>query len=276
MSDIHVIKIMDYFGKFSDIDVFLDYTLGSMGNQQAIKKTLRKWTNGIPELLLGLHIENTSLSPEQMADVVINGTAKIKQNFLSKFHDSKKTVLNMSLVMSCTILEMFFEHVFLTVMAAKPETMLRLSKDKNITLDKLLKFKTLDDALNEFREKYINHIMRQGTREILQAFDSIGISIEKVFSWENFTDEAQKELQGWDADKLVSIFEERHSIVHDNALPISTIDEFNVRKEFFTKLAWNLSIQTAQKFGKHGVVLDLLQMVTQPAVNPADTTSPTG
>jgi len=252
----HVVKTFEYIGKFSDICLFLDYSLNAMEYPDVKRRSLQKWMNGIPDLVRNERFINKNLPKEQLEKFALKAEEQIKESYLNKFNNSNKIILNMSLVMICTVMEMFFEHIFLTIMNANPQTLLTLTKDRNITLEQLLKFNDYDKVLDHFKEKYVEHITRQGTKEILNAFDSVGIKTNSIFSWSNCTDEVQKQFASWNDKKLIDIFNERHSIVHDNHYPINNIQEFILRKDFFTIIIGNLSIEIWHKFYKYGVILD--------------------
>ena len=257
----HVVKTFEYIGKFSDICLFLDYSLNAMVYPDVKKGALQKWMNGIPSLVRDERFINKALPKEQLEKFALKFEEQIKESYLKKFNDCNKIILNMSLVMICTAMEMFLEHIFLTIMNANPQTLLTLSKDRNITLEQLLKFNDYDKVLDHFKEKYIEHITRQGTKEILNAFDSVGIKTNSLFSWSDFTDEVQKQFASWNDKTLIDIFNERHSIVHDNLYPINDIQEFVLRKDFFTKIILNLSVETWHKFYKYGVILDSHELI---------------
>jgi hypothetical protein len=98
-------------------------------------------------------------------------------------------------------------------------------------------------------------------REILKAFDTIGIETSRVFSWVDFTEEVQLKFAHWNDQKLVEIFDERHSIVHDNAMLLQSIEQLLLRQDFFTKLILNIGIQTWRKFHRYGVILEQHELV---------------
>lgn len=252
----HVVKTFEYIGKFSDICLFLDYSLNAMEYPDVKRRSLQKWTNGIPELFRDERFINKALPKEQLEKFALKAEELMKEAYLKKFNDCNKIILNMSLVMICTVMEMFFEHILLIIMDANPQTLLTLSKDRNITLEQLLKFNDYDKVLDNFKRKYIEHITRQGSKEILNAFDSVGIKTNSIFSWSNCTDEVQKQFASWNDKTLIDIFNERHSIVHDNHYSINNVQEFILRKDFFTIIIGNLSVETGHKFYNYGVILD--------------------
>jgi hypothetical protein len=254
----HVIETFTFIGKLSDVYLFLDYALNAMNEPIVHSKALSKWMKGVPEMARDMPLVNKeSLSAKDYETFVSQFEEMMKQSYIRKFNESKRTVLNLSLVMMCTILELFFEHVFDVIFNANSQTLLSLSKDKNITVEQFLKHTTYDDVLNEFIHKSTDHIIMQGTKEILKVFDNIGIKTNKVFSWSNFTKEVQLQFADWTDAKLYDIFQERHSIVHDHATPLQSVQELFLRQNFFTNIMINISTQAWHKFYKYSVILDV-------------------
>jgi len=254
----HVVETLTFMGKLSDVYLFLDYALNAMGEPLVQKKALSKWMQGIPELLRDEKLLNkAAISKKEYEAFVLRAEDGMKESYIRKFNESKKVVLNLSLVMMCTVMELFFEHIFNLICKANSGALLCLSKDKNITLEQFLTFATYDAVLNEFIQKTTDHIIREGTKEVLKAFNNIGMKTAEIFSWDMFTEDVQTRFADWKDAKLFDIFEERHSIVHDNAMPIQSIEDLLVRQEFFVKIILNISIQTWHKFYKYGVILDI-------------------
>lgn len=253
----HVIETFTFIGKLSDVYLFLDYALNAMDEPMVHSKALSKWMKGVPEMVRDVKLVNkAALSAKDYEAFVLRSEERMKESYIRKFNESKKSVLNLSLVMMCTVLELFFEHVFDVIFKANSQTLLSLSKDKNITVDQFLKYATYDDVLNKFIQKSTDHIIGEGTKEVLKAFDNIGIKTNNIFLWTDFTKEVQFRFADWTDVKLYDIFQERHSIVHDSAMPLQSVEELLLRQDFFTKIMLNISIQTWHKFYKYGVILD--------------------
>lgn len=253
----HVIDTFSFIGKLSDIYLFLDFSLNAMDEPIVQKKALSKWMDGVSDMVRDEgFINKAAFSEKDLEAFALNAEERIKESYLSKFKVSKITVLNLSLVMMCTIVELFFEHVFAVIFKANPKILLTLSKDKNITLEQFMKYSKYEDVFNEFVQKTIDHIIGQGTKEVLKAFDRIGMKKNKIFSWIAFSEEVQLRFADWTETRLSDIFQERHSIVHDNAIPLQSVEELLFRKDFFTKIMLNISVQAWHKFYKDGVILD--------------------
>lgn len=258
----HVIETISFLGKLSDVYLFLDYALNAMDEPIVKKKSLTKWMGGFADLVRNAgFIKKGGLSEKEFEGLALQAEKAMKESYVKKFNDSKKTVLNLSLVMMCTVMELFFEHVFTVVFKANSQALLSLSKDKSITLDQLLKHTTYDEVLDELIQKSVDRTIRGGVKEILKVFDTIGIETNTVFSWNHFTKEVQLKFANWNDQKLVEIFDERHSIVHDNAMPFESIEQLELRQDFFTKLILNIGIQAWRKFHRYGVILEEHQLV---------------
>jgi hypothetical protein len=253
----YIIETFGFTGKLTDVYLFLDFALTGIKDNQVQKKALAKWMKAAPEIARDHRFVNKENFPGQDLEKVALGIEEtVRNNYIVQFQHSQLTVLNLSLVMICTVLELFFEHVLTLIYTAQPKALLSFSKDKGILLEQFLKSSTYDGVLEEFIKKTTDQVIRQGTMEILKAFSVVGIKTKSIFSWETFTDEVQNRFFGWDEQKLNSIFLDRHSVVHDNALALQSVDDFFLGMEFFEKIILNISFLVHEKFGKYGVIMD--------------------
>jgi hypothetical protein len=148
-------------GKLSDVYLFLDYTLNAMEEPIVKQKALQKWIDGTLALVRDQRFIRKAAVPEKEFEAaVLQAEEAVKESYVRKFNDSRKTILNLSLVMMCTVMELFFEHVFAVIFKANSQALLSLSKEKNITLEQLLKHATYDDVLNGFIRKTIDTTIR--------------------------------------------------------------------------------------------------------------------
>ena len=275
----HTIETISFLSKLSDIYLFLDYASSAMSEPSVKQKALGKWMYRALNSLRDSKLVNREALPlEEFAAFQVRAEEAIEESFLEKFNHSNKTILNLSLVMMCTVMELFFEHIFTVVLKTNPKTLLGLSKDKNVTVEQFLNYSSYDEVLGEFISKSIDRIIRQGTKEILKAFDTIGIKTSQVFSWSNFAEDAQLQFADWNSGKLVEVFDERHSIVHDDAMPLESLEELLQRKEFFDMIIISMSVQTWRKFHNYGVILDIQEQmrgnVEAPGGNPTGSPPP--
>jgi hypothetical protein len=118
--------------------------------------------NGVPELVRDERLINReALLGDEFEKFALRLEESFKESYLTKFKQARPVVLNLSLVMMCTIIELFFEHVLALIFAANPKTLLALSRDKNISVEQFLKNSTyeavLEEALLESRKKKCSH-----------------------------------------------------------------------------------------------------------------------
>jgi len=258
----HVIETFSFTGKLLDVYLFLDYALNAIEDPLVQKKALSKWMKGVPEMVRDEKlIKKGTFSEKEFEEFVLRAEQGMKESYIKKFNESKKVVLNLSLVMMCTVMELFFEHVFNVICKANSRTLLCLSKDKNITLEQFLTYATYDDILSEFIQKTTDRIIRDGTKEVLKTFNNIGIKTPEIFSWDMFTEDVQIHFADWKDAKLFEIFQERHSIVHDNAMPLQSLEDLITRQNFFTRIILNISFLTWHKFYKYGIILDYHELI---------------
>lgn len=254
--DTYTLQTFAYLNKLSDVTLFLIYSRNCFENPFIKEEELKKLMDGVPELVRTEGLYKEDLSAEQIEELATEYEKRMADSFREKLNKSKKVVYNLGLVMLCTIVEMFLDHLLETIFDANPKTLLIISKEKNIALERFLRFETYEEVLQDFKNKYLNHFNRQGIEVKLQDLQKLGIKMEKIFSWVKFDESVQKSLAGSDQNTLIAVFNKRHSIVHNNLYPIAYLDEVLIMKDFFEKIIVNFSIATFQKFKKHGVILD--------------------
>jgi hypothetical protein len=254
----HIIDTFGYISRLTDIHVFLDFALNAMDHPEAHQKALAKWTAGIPRLVRNEKLIDREYVPGgDFEKFALHFEERLRESFLNKFKRSRVIFLNLSLVLMCTNLELFFVHVLASIFTANPKALLTLSKERSISVEEFLKNSTYDSVLEEFIKRTTDHIIRHGTKEILETFHKIGIKTEDVFSWAKFTEEVRVRFSGWDGGRLRRIFSERHSIVHNNSYPLKSVESLLLRQEFFIKLILNISFLAQAKFYKYGVICAL-------------------
>jgi hypothetical protein len=254
---VQVIGVFDYSNRLSDVVLFVDFSLNAYADAGARERELAKWMAGVPELVR----TEAFYKKKPPEEIFRRFEQEMEQRFRDKFAKANEIVLNLGLVFLCTVFENFLEHVLKVVFDCNPKTLLSISKEKNLTLERALELRSYDEILQEFKDKYLYHFNRQGMEEKLKAFYSIGFEKEKLFSWELFTDEIKKRYSAWDDRTLIDILNKRHSIVHDSQYPLANIDEFLLMKDFLVKLVFNFGMMASKKYYKYGALLDAHAMM---------------
>lgn len=254
---VQVIGVLDYSNRFSDVVLFVDFSLNAYADAGVRERELAKWMAGVPELVR----TEAFYKKKPPKEVFRRFEQEMEQRFRDKFAKANEIVLNLGLVFLCTVFENFLEHVLKVVFYCNPKTLLGISKEKSLTLERALELRSYDEVLQEFKDKYLYHFNRQGMEEKLKAFYSIGFKKEKLFSWEIFTEEIKTRYSAYDDMTLIDIFNKRHSIVHNNQYPVVNIDEFLLMKDFLVKLVFNFGMMASKKYYKYGALLDAHAMM---------------
>lgn len=254
----HVIQTWAYVGKLLDLWMYLDYAMSGMNDPALKAVVLSRWMEGIPEMLRDeQYVDKAAVTPEVFEQFVSGAEERIRAGYVKKLEDSQRTVLNLHLVMMCTTLELYFEHVFMILFRAQRGTLLALSSDKTITLKEFMDSGSYEKVDELFVSRTTDRILRAGTKEVLRSFAKIGIETSTIFSWSTFNEKIKEQFATWNDANLHSVFEERHSIVHDNVMPISNVGDLRMRRVFFQNIVLNIGRQCWKKFHSHGVILDM-------------------
>ncbi|MCX6574816.1 MAG: hypothetical protein NTV82_00305, partial [Candidatus Aminicenantes bacterium] len=138
------------------------------------------------------------------------------------------------------------EDIFLS----KNESIIGLSEQKNITLSEIIKYRSHENIISYFKDKVLKAFSRASTEDQFKKyFGPLGFDVSKFFNMAIFNDEVQQKLTGWDLDKLIAIFNERHDIVHNGKKPLNSLEDLLIRREFFEKIVLNIAIELNLKFG---------------------------
>lgn len=257
----HIVRTFEYLKRASDTFLLVDYIEKASENESLQKQVLNKWMSGVSEMVRdkGLYVEN--LAADKIEEAAQHLEKEMAQGYKEQFDKLKITVLNMNLVMLCTVLEIFFEHVLKTIFDANPKILLKKG-EKNINLKRFLELGSYEEVLNTFKEKLIDETIRGGTKEILNFFELIGINKKDLFLWEgDYGDDGCVQLQKWDDENLIFIFNKRHEIVHEAKSALIEVQELVLIKVFFDRVMINLSRCALKKFSQYNLRLDLQSMV---------------
>lgn len=189
-------------------------------------------------------------------------TDSLEKEFQRRLEEGSETkaaqypawLINQGLVSLCTIFDVFLEGLVDAIFCARVEALYGVAGAKNLELKRLVELGSLDAILSDFRAKEVKAF---GFQEIRERFTylsrRLGLDTESTFRFERFTDEARKALQNWNLNRLVSVYEQRHDIVHRDDRPLKKVEEFEEIYEVFCKLVLDLS---AQAQSVHNVLND--------------------
>jgi hypothetical protein len=181
---------------------------------------------------------------------------KFKKTFLSG-EPAKELLLNLGLVMLCTQLELFINHLVDVVLAVEPRRLMDLASDKQMTAKEIVELGEYDRILQRLRDKVIDEIDREGTRGkfVKQLGERLGlIGADQIKIAPTFEGLRPGVFKEWDLERLVAVFEQRHGIVHRGELSVSDLDYLEKVGLFFGAIQTVLTINAVRKYN---VKLDL-------------------
>jgi hypothetical protein len=136
---------------------------------------------------------------------------------------SKELVYNLSLVMLCTEVEIFLEHLIDVILMKDPRRLKDIASQKQLTAAELVDLKDYDNVMREVRRKAIKEIINSNTRDVFVKHlgNRIGLFEEKELVWKN----ARRK---WGLSEIEAAWKARHEIVHEGRLPCT--------KEYFQQV----------------------------------------
>lgn len=251
------IKMLDFISKISDAFFMAHNTLKNLSLRESQELMISDMMYGLDDLLQELEDNKTILinDPQKINEFKNNIKQSLHNMNLSKIKKYPLILLNQSLVMLCTIMEIFFIHILESIIDAAPKTLLGLANKKEITLEKVLDLKDYKLIIEDFKNKTIEDFSRQGLGKKFRIFKILGIDTDKIFDYSKLKKIAQERLKNHDFKKLDEIFNKRHDIVHQNKLPLNNLDELSSIKDFFDKIIVNFSLIV---YDKYNIPLDIM------------------
>lgn len=250
------IRTAEFLSKISDVYFVIYNTLNIIKRPDVQKFIVNTMMQGTDKMLQELEDQKVFNSDDSYKSDELKKQIyqQLKELNAKKVQDYVPVLLNQNLVMLCTIMEIFFVHILEIIIKCEPKTLIGLSVEKEITLQRAVELSSYEAVIEEFESKTLEHFSRQGLKEKFKIYSKIGLDNTKIFDYSSYTDEAKGNLHGYDLNKLNEIFDMRHDIVHKNCSPLQELEQLNKIKDFFEKLIWNISTQTMKKFG---ILLDL-------------------
>lgn len=243
-----LIKTLDFLRNLGDTLMFV-HDMVSIATRGELREEILKQRMVIAkEVVSNPKFYMPDVTKRQLSKNIKYFTEKMKELNRAQIDSYHLPLLNQGLVMICTIFEIFLNHVLLVVMINKPETLIGISSEKNLSVEKIVELKTYDKIMEGLRMKVIEHFSRQGIKEKIKVFKNMGIDDKKIFDFSRLAVEIRERLSGYNLEKLDEIFQKRHDIVHKNILPVQNFGELEEVKEFFEKIILNLSIIVSSKF----------------------------
>lgn len=159
-----------------------------------------------------------------------------------------KVIINQTLSILCSLFETFLIESLEAILDTKPETIIQLSEQQEIKLARVIEIGDYQKILGSFKDKILKEFSRASTIVQFGKFKKLSCSVDTFFDFSNRPPEIQATYKGWDLNKLSSIFNERHKIIHNGEKPLPNLADLHIRKVFFDHITVNISRELANNF----------------------------
>jgi hypothetical protein len=160
---------------------------------------------------------------------------------------SRQLVCNLSLVMLCTQMEVFMEHLIDVILHSCPLRIKDLASEKKFTAAELVDFRNYEEVMHAVRRKVSKEVTEDSTRRMFEHHLGSRFGLfrkEELFCRKPLSD---KIGPNWGMTEIESAFNMRHKIVHEGDLSC-TPDYFDSVWHGFLWLVTFLSQKARAKY----------------------------
>lgn len=162
---------------------------------------------------------------------------------------AERLLLNLGLVLFCTQLEIFVKDLLDAVLRAEPRRFLDLYPEREVKAKEVVQANDYGTLMQRLRDKVIDEIDRQGTRQ--KFSETLGAKFGLLKEQElcfKFREQTHSYIK-WNIDNLVEIFDQRHSVVHRGARPITDVQDLSRVQVYFGFVETVLTINAVRRYG---------------------------
>lgn len=238
------IQLTSFIKDSASVCSFAEDVVSLLEQDQIKSEILRPKILTLWDLLSEFNINKEQLSEDKQEkiDEIIEGQ-------IASVEEYSLIILNQSHQILCSLFETFLIRILDTIFDTKIESIMNLAEQKEIKLEEIIELGDYEKILAYFKDKILKRFSGASTKDQFEKyFEKLGFDIQRFFNMSHFKPEVQVKFKGWDLDKLIAIFNERHAIVHDGELPLASLDDLFNRHDFFSKLMMNISIEINNKF----------------------------
>jgi len=254
-----IIRYEEHSTRLFEIEMAIKFSLSAMETKAdslkgdpKIDAAFAQMGSGFEKILESVRMDDKDRASARKAHK--SDLNKFKDVALGGFH-ARELLLNIGLVMLCTQLEVFINHLLDVVLAAEPRKILDLAPDKELSAKEVLDLGNYDAVMQRVRDKIVDEVDRAGTRDkfskhLGQRFKLIDTSQIRIVPPQG-VDPSQ--FKDWNIDRLDQVFGERHRIVHRGELLIQDSNYLSLVSLFFKAIQTTLTINAVRGYP---VVLD--------------------
>jgi hypothetical protein len=226
LQTVKTLRFNEFLQRVTDISCAVDFSVSAIDNHRVRLLPKQDETREVFRIKLG---ENALFSAAN--EQVKSKLAGILDSVLDRLcpdKPSKALLLNLTVVMLCTELEVFITHLVDALLANDPRQLLSIASEKNLSTAEILEAKDYEGVLSKVRERIANEITNSNTERMFlhhlgkrfRLLSEAELIPAEVLKPKPPVDLMMLNLHGWNMQELDTVFKIRHDIVHRGLLPI--------------------------------------------------------
>ena len=187
--------------------------------------------------------------------------SEMEKSWRAKIDKYRLWIINQALVNYCTILDTALENLLDAIFRKNINALYGASEAKSIDFKRLVALGSVEAVADDLRKKVIRKFTFDDITQRFQFLKSnLGIEVDSVFNWENQEDSITEALKGRALKELQGVYNQRHSVVHQDATPLNSEDELNLISDFLSHTYYNLTSLVMNKFD---LTVDIVMFATR-------------
>lgn len=149
-------------------------------------------------------------------------------------------ILNQGLVSLCTAFDIFLGDCTDLVLRLRPHLLYGEGRSlRRVPLREVVELGSVA-VLARCRDSYNRHLAYEGIVKRISWFGRHGVDVDALFRFESSAATMQDRLKGWTLARLGQSYDDRHSVVHGDALPLASMAAFAELADVFIHLSFGL------------------------------------
>jgi len=253
------IMLFSFLSRFTDTRSFIRDILDILSPNKS--KLVARVMQGVPELITNPQYWKQASVSKEVVSLMMDQMEKSMRDKIDKY---ELRIINQGLVNYCTIWDTFLESLLDSVLRNNVKILYGVAEGRNINLKDIVELGSVDSVIQKIRTKEVRDFSFEDITKRIQYLDTkLGIRTREIFEWEVQNDETKNKLKGWNLGSLEEIYLKRHSIVHRDDAPITSLSDLDTIEAFFTQILLNLALLVKKK---HSMVFDMDILVNRPSI----------
>lgn len=236
--------------RLAQLQMATRYTIAALDEKhESDQPKFERWASGNLEKLAG------AIPESQRGNVNLSEVVGAIKDTIQLAPSAKPLVLSLAVVSLCTELEVFVSHLVRVILSSTPALIKTLASDKSLTGAEVSDCNSYEQIFERLHSKIVKEMIDSSTQKMIIRHLGKRLSLFKeqqlVFTPSKYISQkastaSHKVRNG--LTELVRAFEERHSIVHEGALPIQELKAFQDMHTIFVWFEVFLSVQAVRKY----------------------------